>query len=356
MTDQNFHIKVLFAFLFALFSSLTLTHCQRPQVPFAKDLFFDSQHSQIPMAKDCERCHQEIYREWESSAHAQAWRSATFQSASAQGRAKECTNCHASAPIDSTTAPSSRTLHREEGVTCITCHLSTSPDAKPLTMRGPVTRSLPVDVHPVIEDDEFYRSSELCGKCHESVYREWQTTTRNAKEPKTCQSCHMPSVRRTVESVNADVFYSPIPVALEKKQDLRKHLFAVPDSTKDELRIDTKLIQNEKQIFIEVTLQNHMPHSIPSGDFGKRELLLRLQSLDAQVPWHEEQILNRALGEKIDAQENLSFRFAIPSALNPKKLELTLKRWDRLTSAPQELRRQVVLLPDPPATPAKSPK
>lgn len=345
MATRKYHQKVSVVFLFALLSLLALTHCQRPQVPFAKDLFFDSQHSQIPVAKDCERCHQEIYREWENSAHAQAWQSAAFQRASAQGRAKECASCHASAPIDPETAPALRALHRAEGVTCITCHLSTAPDAKPLTMRGPVARSLPVDVHPVIEGDEFYRSSTLCGKCHESVYREWQTATVSEKEPKTCQNCHMPSVQRTIESVNADIFYSPLPVAFEKKQNLRKHLFAIPDSSKENLQFDTKLSRDSKRTFVEVTLQNRVPHSIPSGDFGKRELHLRLQSLDMRIPWQEERILNRTLGEEVAAQTDRTFRFEIPSNLNPEKLELTLERWDRLTNAPKELLRQVALQP-----------
>lgn len=331
------------SWLLALCLLVTLFGCSRPQVPFAEDLFFDSQHSQMPAAKDCERCHQEIYLEWENSAHAKAWTSESFQKASSQGRASECATCHASAPIGPTTPPRTRNLHTEEGVTCITCHLSTEADAKPLTMRGPIARSLPVDVHPVIEGDSFYLSSELCGKCHESVYGEWQAATAAESEPKTCQSCHMPSVRRTVESVNRDVFYSALPVALEKEQDLRKHLFAVPDSVADDLKSETFVRRDNSKTLVEVAIENLAPHSIPSGDFGKRELRIRLQSRDAAVSWQAEEILNRALGEEIAAKSTRTFRFEIPRTLDPRQLELTLERWDRSAKAPKELLRQAVV-------------
>ena len=136
----------------------------------------------------------------------------------------------------------------------------------------------------------------------------------------------MPTVHRTVESVNTDISYSWIPVALEQKQDLRKHLFSVPDAVKEEILVDATLRIERKKRFVEVTVRNEIPHSIPGGGFGKRELHLRLHT----EMWSMEQVLNRALDEKIPAAEARSFRFEIPKDLDVTQLELTIERWNRL--------------------------
>jgi len=243
----------------------------RPAVPFAERSFFSTEGRALPAAEDCERCHQEVYLEWRESGHARAWSSESFQAATHAGRAEPCTGCHAPAPLVQGELPALRGERRAEGVTCTTCHLSTAPGAAPLTMRGPASRSLPVEVHPVVAEDPLYRSSELCGGCHQAAFAEWKASPPPAEgERETCQGCHMPQVHRTVESVNEDVPYSPVFVALEEKQDLRRHRFAVPDDSDDELVVS--LARSGDALAVRV--ENRLPHALPTGSFGRREVKL----------------------------------------------------------------------------------
>lgn len=120
----------------------------RLTVPFSERSFFSREGGvTLPAADDCERCHQEVVLEWRESAHAHAFTGESFRLATHEGRADACTGCHAPAPLVAGEAPALRGARREEGVTCTTCHLSTVPGAAPLSMRGPVARSLPIDVH-----------------------------------------------------------------------------------------------------------------------------------------------------------------------------------------------------------------
>jgi len=260
------------AALLALGGALLALAACRPSVPFAERLFFTREAtSALPAAADCERCHQEVVVEWRASAHARAWTSEAFQSATHAGRAEPCTGCHAPAPLAASGPPLLRTARRDEGVTCVTCHLSTEPGAAPLTMRGPASRSLPVEVHPVVAEDPLYRASDLCGGCHEATFAEWKGAPPPAGgEKETCQGCHMPSVHRTVESVNEEVPYSPLFVALERTQPLRRHRFAVPDDADD----GVVLALERRRDALVVRVENRLPHALPTGSFGRREVRL----------------------------------------------------------------------------------
>jgi nitrate/TMAO reductase-like tetraheme cytochrome c subunit len=241
----------------------------RPGIPFAERAFFTEQTHALPAAADCERCHQEVYREWHDSGHARAFTNPTFQDAAHEGRAEPCTGCHAPAPLVAGQSPELRSERRDEGVTCTTCHLSTAPGASPFTMRGPASRSLPVEVHPVVVEDALYRSSELCGGCHQATFEEWTRSPLPARgERTTCQGCHMPEIHRTVESVNPDVPYSSIFVAMEETQALRRHLFSVPEDSDDEIALSAAL-RGEALV---VRVENHLPHALPTGSFGRREI------------------------------------------------------------------------------------
>lgn len=256
-----------------LVPGLLLAHAGcRPSLPFAERMFFSREAtSALPAAADCERCHQEVVVEWRASAHARAWTSEAFQTATHGGRAEVCTGCHAPAPLAASGPPLLRAARHDEGVTCTTCHLSTAEGAAPLTMRGPASRSLPVEVHPVIAEDPLYRSSELCGGCHEASFAEWKASPAPARgEKETCQGCHMPSVHRTVESVNEEVPYSPLFVALEETQKLRRHRFAVPDDADEEI----VLALERRPAALVVRVENRLPHALPTGSFGRREVKL----------------------------------------------------------------------------------
>jgi len=273
--------------------ALLAAACTVP-VPFARDWLFSTERDQLPQAADCSRCHLEVYEEWSSSAHASAWKSPSFARVTADHTAGACLDCHAPGPLGARGEIALRPDHRDEGVTCISCHLSTDPAHGRLAMRGPHERTSPVEVHPVVVDPLFLEP-ELCGTCHRGVLEEWNASPLPADgERETCQHCHMPEVRRTIESYNPELPYSGVFVALERAIDGRRHLFAVPEDASDDVELRA-LEARGGALGIEV--RNGLPHAIPTGTFGRREARLR-------VSWSggEREIrLRRDLGERIEA-------------------------------------------------------
>jgi hypothetical protein len=244
--------------------------CTLP-LPFADDLLFSTDRQQLPVAEDCRRCHGEIVAEWADSPHAGAWTSEPFATLTADHAAESCLGCHAPAPLGRNGDVALRADHREEGVTCTSCHLL--PDAPdPLTMRGPHPRTSPVDVHPIVVDELFLKP-ELCGTCHAQVLAEW----RDAPEPadgtakQACQSCHMPAVRRTIESVDPERAYSRVLVALGRPVEGREHRFDVPPDPWKYVELEARR-EGDRWV---VLVTNKMPHGLPTGAFGRREVRLR---------------------------------------------------------------------------------
>jgi hypothetical protein len=264
-----------------------------------------------------------VFREWESSRHASAWESPAFQKASAAGRAAECTGCHAAAPVDPGRPVAARELHVAEGVTCTSCHLSPRPDAPPLAMRGPVSRTSPIEIHPIIERDPLYRSSELCGTCHETALLEW----RAAPDPPgggakpTCQGCHMPQVRRKMESVHDQHAYSALFVALGDEAELRRHTFAIPDVV-DEIAL--YVAREAGTNALEVHVSNRLPHALPTGSFGRREVRLAARWPGGSAGASRV----RALGQSIPAGGEWPTRVPLPPGVDPARVEVALERWD----------------------------
>ena len=300
---------------------LALAACRLPD-PFTAGLFTRSAGRPTPTAADCERCHQEVYREWRASLHAHAWTSEDFQRAAAGGRADECTGCHAAAPVSADVAPALRQLHVAEGVTCVTCHLSPDPAAPPLAMRGPESRTSPVQIHPVIERDPLYRASELCGSCHTGAYEEWRAASDPPQgEKQTCQGCHMPSVRRTMESVHDEHAYSAIFVALGAERELRRHDFAVPRLEAIEgLRVELASAPGGAAI---ARVANELPHALPTGRFGRRELRL----VASWPGGRAERQWVRSLGQAIEAGAVLEMELPVPRDERG-GVRLRLERWD----------------------------
>ncbi len=294
----------------------------------------------VPAAADCERCHQEVFREWERSLHARAWTHPPFQAASAEGSVEACTGCHAAAPVEGGVEPRLREAHRAEGVTCITCHLSPDPEAAPLTMRGPESRTSPVQIHPVIERDPLYRSSELCGTCHRRAYSEWRAEPPAAggEEKPTCPSCHMPAVHRKMESVHDEHAYSALFVALGEERDLRRHDFAVPEPTEEEIGLSADWEPpGAEGPALEVAVANRIPHGLPTGEFGRREVRLR-------VTWpggEARRSRSQRLREGLPAGALWHERFGLPAGTKPTEVAVVLERFDHGLADWRVLRRAV---------------
>lgn len=140
-------------------------------------------------AKDCENCHPEVYAEWRTSIHSQAWTDPEVRrkDASDNFANKDCIPCHAPSPILETglgNPPLPRFLSREEGVNCLSCHMENG------RVKGK-TPGITRGCFP--EPDPRVGTAELCGICHNQhqTVDEWKES-RFSREGVGCLSCHMP--------------------------------------------------------------------------------------------------------------------------------------------------------------------
>lgn len=119
---------------------------------------------------DCAECHASEYQRWQTSPHANASLSQTFQQQFAtNGRPSYCMSCHASG-YDPRTQQ-----YVFEGVTCSSCHYQTSSTQHP---PGPV---------------EVATDSAVCGQCHSGehapTYNEWLVSSHSSAGID-CADCH----------------------------------------------------------------------------------------------------------------------------------------------------------------------
>jgi hypothetical protein len=170
-------------------------------------------------AEICGDCHRAAHESWKASGHAHAMDSRLFQDVLHYTEAdlgaaarRTCLGCHSPLAI-ATGDAGLRTKVSWEGVTCDACHSirevsMTEPNPK---ARLELTR---VRTGPWKDDNpsrhgalfsSLHASSLLCAPCHEyrnalgfpvvTTFSEWQAS-RDAKDGRQCQFCHMPGVGR----------------------------------------------------------------------------------------------------------------------------------------------------------------
>lgn len=172
-------------------------------------------------AESCGQCHREIYEEWKSSIHADAYEDPFFQ---AYWRKDDniwvCLNCHTPLENQQPTLigdiPRGRVERAEQepnprydpglqrqGVTCAACHVRDG------VIWGPYDDS--AAPHPTGFDPKF-RTTRMCYRCHNVVsgpaqfynagpcgtYAEYEGGYFMQERGLICQSCHMPHVDRPV--------------------------------------------------------------------------------------------------------------------------------------------------------------
>lgn len=234
------------------------------------DLTRTSNDAQVgPRASQCGACHVEQYREWQGTAHAKAFTSKTFQEAAGNPPEKDCLKCHS--PLDIRAAqPESRAFHRQEGVTCISCHLSEG------KMHGPHPSSALFTPHPIREDRAFYSSPSLCASCHAETHGQWQKTAASPNT-RTCQECHQPVVhRRATQGTN---FFSRILVSFEDELPTRSHEITLEKMTNFPGGVTITALALKKGASapaLEVTIRNNLFHDLPTGTYGEKEIQLVL--------------------------------------------------------------------------------
>ncbi len=223
----------------------------------------------------CGQCHVEVYAEWSSSGHARAYSADSFAAVTADQSFARCLPCHAPDSIYTAGALETRDVRRAHGVDCIACHLSDGVLVGPFSQRGLV------DPHPVRQDEPTYRRSDLCGICHEQTFEQWRAAPEIAHDgdaKPTCQACHMPPVQRTLTQATGAT--SALIVALEDAVPQRQHRFDLGGL--QDLGSATSLSVTASPGGFVLQLENHLPHSLPTGQFGSRIVLARIDFQDAE--------------------------------------------------------------------------
>ena len=270
----------------------------------------------FPRAQECQKCHQEIFDEWQSSAHAHSFTNPRYRDATDGYEFLPCISCHAPQPGLSDDRPGPRDMEQSEGVTCVVCHLEEGQLAGPL---DPWLWEF-VLPHKVTVDPERYTSSRFCGRCHEGTFAEWQAAEIDG-EKYSCQVCHMPPVER--KSTQASNILAEIPVALEKVTAQKRHLFQRIPLTLPEEAFTLK-VEKINSTKVAVMLYNHLPHNVPTGDFGVR--IVKARILASDDPGGETLLLEEELIKELK------------SALVPGGI----KRWE--LDLPGDIRRLTVRL------------
>ena len=202
----------------ALIAALVLAHSPALAGPRDVELETDG----LSPAKDCGSCHKEIHAKWSRGMHANAFIDPIFRTSFTKAywetrgeAAAVCLSCHAPT-IAVTGDVQARLPLTAEGVTCDFCHSlsDVDPGGGPerfkleLGVKHGPRPNLESPAH-AIKQSPLFLSSRLCSGCHEwtnekgahllSTYSEWAASP-HAREGRTCQSCHMPSVEgRTVD-------------------------------------------------------------------------------------------------------------------------------------------------------------
>ncbi|MCE9581073.1 MAG: hypothetical protein K8T20_01010, partial [Planctomycetes bacterium] len=156
----------------------------------------------------CQLCHAQYVTEWADSYHGMAWTDEVYiaaKNATPKDKQATCNPCHVPNPTQNALgkAPTLRAKNQSEGVACISCHQV--PGAKPEeigTIVGPYAADANIKSHPNKTDKSMETEPKLCISCHgtdkdHNQYDSWKASDY-AKDGKTCQSCHMPAVKRAV--------------------------------------------------------------------------------------------------------------------------------------------------------------
>ncbi|MFN3466251.1 MAG: hypothetical protein ACK4WF_00945, partial [Candidatus Brocadiales bacterium] len=134
-------------------------------------------------------------------------------------------------------------------------------------LAGPLKSRAP---HPVGQEHRLYLESELCGKCHVRTFKEWQKATQ--KDKKTCQNCHMPAVKRKL--IQDEPWQR-----LFREKEIKKHTFSPVEeflTSERPIRIDLE--------WPNIVIENvSIPHALPTGDYGYREVVLRMRLKGPEV-------------------------------------------------------------------------
>ncbi|MFC1793383.1 multiheme c-type cytochrome [Planctomycetota bacterium] len=257
---------------------------------------------EFPRAKQCGKCHVEIFQEWSVSDHATAYVNPHYRQMTDDYKFDDCLSCHVPMPTVSDKLPMARSIHRSEGVTCVSCHLEQG------KLSGPIEPTGKFAPHPIGVRPEFYNDSIICGGCHEGTFVEWKSV--ESLDKKTCQHCHMSPVRRKVTQATGGL--SNVIVSFEKETALKRHDFTILAAAQAEKTVSFEVRRSGSDI--ELVMMNNLPHALPTGDFGYRILHLQIFAVGSQenVASIEQCEFAKELGNAIPAKGTIHWRLEAP--------------------------------------------
>ena len=247
-------------------------------------------HQKVPegltslKAESCGVCHTDIYNEWKTSIHAQAYTDPFFQAYWTKDKhIWVCLNCHTPLENQQPTLikeiprdrveravqdpnPHYDKEYQQEGVTCAGCHVRDG------VIMGPYEDAKAP--HPTKYDPTF-RTAQLCERCHSVVggpaqfynggpcgtYPEYEDGYWKKERGFICQSCHMPEIERPV-AIGGPIRHG------------RQHLWrGGHDPAMVKRAIDVKIVADPAEpkpgdkVRITLTLVNAgAGHKLPTGD------------------------------------------------------------------------------------------
>jgi len=270
---------------------------------------------QFEPATVCKQCHESVYNEWTHSMHSrarEAWYFSHMYSAqqmgmvcnNERGKTIACQTCHEPGgvyPVAALLQKKPPALAAMEGVTCDVCHRITEVEGTGAFSFGPMDekrgpyRDAKSPYHKTVYAP-LVQSSEFCVACHGQLSnlnglnvcdttRAWRES-RYAKEGKTCQSCHMPSMTGPAATGVA------APADAPKNRTRHSHIFRGPNSDPSILATAATLAQEVKrdadgELRIQVKVTNSgTGHDMPSG-LPDRLIALKVTGKDAagKVVW-----------------------------------------------------------------------
>lgn len=220
-----------------------------------------------PRAHECGECHKDITHEWEASDHAHAYTNPHFAEATYQYTFTDCLGCHAPEPWLTKQEPALRKIDVQEGVTCVACHL------KDGVLTGPIEPTGKVKPHPVAVNPEYFQSSALCGRCHHGTLAQWESVSNS--QTQTCQACHMPGVTRKMTQASGG--FSNVIVAMEHAMPQKRHTFEILDPNAADAPVSGSITAEPEGVTL--TLNNLLPHTLPTGDYGYRVVVLTVSGV-----------------------------------------------------------------------------
>ncbi len=154
-----------------------------------------------PTAASCGTCHTEIHREWSERGHSHAWTDEVYQAdLKKKTRTKQCLPCHIPQSVldRMPKKPRTRDVHKDEGVTCVSCHEQDG------VIHGPFGAE--TEAHPSAKHEAFTTkgSTALCASCHSTSIADVLGVAKDHAKvypdqvSKTCVECHMPEVERVM--------------------------------------------------------------------------------------------------------------------------------------------------------------